>query len=166
MKKLGMGSACAVIALALTMAGCGDEAEDAEDTLRQTATTLGETAEDATRLTATLSGITEVPTAGDPDATGTATVNLDVTKREVCYEVEVQGIDPPVGMHIHEGESGKSGEVVVSLTTPTASDTITTGCTPVDAELMGRMTANPGNFYVNIHTESYPQGAVRGQLSQ
>jgi CHRD domain-containing protein len=45
-------------------------------------------------------------------------VNLDVSKGEVCYEVAVQKIDRPVGMHIHEREAGKSGDVVVPLTTP------------------------------------------------
>ena len=69
-------------------------------------------------------------------------------------------------MHIHEGESGKSGQVVVPLTAPTASDTTTKGCANADATLIGRMTTNPRNFYVNVHSRAHPQGAVRGQLSQ
>lgn len=166
MTKLGMGGACAVAALALAMAGCGDEAEEVEEGAKRTVTSLAERAEDATRLTATLTGAEEVPGPGDPDGTGTATVNLDVTDRDVCYEVAVQKIDPPVGMHIHEAERGKSGGVVVPLTTPTASDTTTTGCANVDAALIARMAANPGDFYVNVHTGTYPNGAVRGQLSQ
>jgi hypothetical protein len=156
----------AVAALMLAMAGCGDEAEEAEDAARRTATTVTERAEGATRLTATLNGASEAPTPGDPDGTGTATVNLDVSKTEVCYEVAVQRIDRPVGMHIHEGEAGRSGNIVVPLTTPTASDTTTTGCANVDATLIGRIAANPDDFYINVHTAPYPQGAVRGQLSR
>lgn len=152
--------------LALTMAACGDEAEKAEETVRKAVTTVAEQLESATRLTATLTGADEVPSPSDPDGTGSAVVNLDVTKGEVCYEVSVQKIDRPVGMHIHEGESDKSGDVVVPLTTPTATDTTTKGCSEVDATLIGRMGANPDDFYVNVHTEPYPQGAVRGQLSQ
>ena len=152
--------------LALAMAACGDEAEEAEETVREAVTTVAEQLESATRLTATLAGAGEVPSPGDPDGTGSAMVNLDVTKGEVCYEVAVQKIDRPVGMHIHEGERDKSGEVVVPLTTPTATDTTTKGCADVDATLIGRMAANPDDFYVNVHTETYPQGAVRGQLSQ
>ena len=165
MRKRSMG-VCVIAALALVMVGCGEEAEEAEETGRQAATTVAGRVESATRLSATLSGPAEVPTAGDPDGTGTATVNLDVTKRELCYEVAVQKVDRPVGMHIHEGERGKSGDIVVPLTTPTASDTTTRGCANVDATLMGRLAATPGNFYVNVHTDRYPQGAVRGQLSQ
>jgi hypothetical protein len=83
MTKRSMG-AWVIVALALAMVGCGDEAEEAEETGRQAATTVAERLERATRLSATLSGAAEVPTPGDPDGTGTATVNLDVTKREAC----------------------------------------------------------------------------------
>lgn len=165
MTKRSMG-AWVIVALALVMVGCGDEAEEAEEAARQAVTTVADRVEQTTRLSATLSGAAEVPTAGDPDGTGTATVNLDVTKRELCYDVAVQKIDRPVGMHIHEGERGKSGDIVVPLNTPTASDTTTTGCADVDAVLIGRIAATPENFYVNVHTQTHPQGALRGQLSQ
>ena len=162
-------NAAVLAALALALAGCGDsedEAQQAEDAARRTATSAVTGAEATTRLSASLTGAAEVPTPGDPDGTGTATVNLDVTKGEVCYEVSAQKIDRPTGMHIHEGAAGKSGEVVVPLTTPTASDTTTRGCANADRALMARMVATPGNFYVNVHSATYPQGAVRGQLSQ
>lgn len=165
MVKRNTGTACVIAALAWAMAGCGDEAEDVEDAARDTATTIAERVEGATRFSATLSGAGEVPSPGDPDGTGTASFNIDVTKGEFCYEVTAQKIDRPVGMHIHEGEEGKSGAVVVPLTTPTATDTTTTGCANADATLIGRIVANPGNFYVNVHTDTFPQGAVRGQLS-
>ena len=164
--RKGACTAVAVAALVLGTAACGDEAEEAEEGARQAATTVAERAEEATRLTATLTGAAEAPARGDPDGTGTATVNLDVTKGEACYEVSVQKIDRPVGMHIHEGEAGKAGPVVVPLSTPAATDTTTSGCAEIERTLMGRIAANPENFYVNVHTDAYPQGAVRGQLSQ
>jgi CHRD domain len=158
-----------LVALVLVTAGCGeaeDEAERAEEEARRAATTLANRAEAATRLTATLTGAAEAPSAGDPDGTGTASVNLDATKGEVCYEVSVQKIDRPVGMHVHEGQAGKSGPIVVPLTTPTATDTVTKGCANADRTLIGRIAATPGDFYVNVHSSTYPQGAVRGQLAQ
>jgi hypothetical protein len=166
MRACSLRRAAAVTALVLGTAGCGDEADDAAESARRTATTLADRVEGATRLTATLTGASEVPGPGDPDGAGTATVNLDVSKTEVCYEVAVQRIDKPVGMHIHEGETGKAGAVVVALTTPASGDTTTRDCANADAALIGRMAANPGNFYVNVHTGPHPQGAVRGQLSQ
>ncbi len=166
MRSNRLGAACVIAAAVLVAAGCGDDGEDAEDAVRDTATSVAERVDEATRLRATLSGAAEVPGPGDSDATGTASVNLDVTGGEACYEVTVQKIDRPTAMHIHEGESGKSGDIVVPLATPTGSDTTTTGCANVEASLMGRIAANPGNFYVNVHTQAYPQGAARGQLSQ
>jgi CHRD domain len=167
MRKRRTVAALVLVVVALVLAGCGDDdADDVEDSLRDTATSVADRVEGATRLKAALTGGTEVPTPGDTDATGTATVNVDVTEGQVCYEVAVQKIDRPTGMHIHEGEAGKSGDIVVALTTPTASDTTTTGCADADAALLGRLTANPDDFYVNVHTATYPQGAARGQLSQ
>lgn len=166
-KQIGTG---AILALALVTVGCSDEAEQAEDTVRGAVSTIAEKVEDkveqASRLSTTLSGAAEVPTAGDPDGTGTATVNLNVTEGELCYEVTVQNLEPPVAMHIHEAERGKSGDIVVPLTTPAGGDTTTTGCANPEATLIARMAARPGDFYVNVHTATYPQGAVRGQLSQ
>ena len=168
----------AIVTLASVLVACTDEdrdeAEDAarrtattvEESARRTATTVAERAEQATRLTATLSGAAEAPTRGDPDGTGTATVNIDATKGNVCYDVSVRNLDRPVGMHIHEAEVGKSGPIVVPLTPPTTGDTTSSGCVDADRTLLGRIAANPDDFYLNVHTGPYQQGAVRGQLSQ
>ncbi len=159
----------AVLATLATLAACGDgedQSKEAEEAARRTATSVANKAEEATRLTAVLAGAAEAPGPGDPDGTGTATVNLDVSKDEVCYEVLAQKIDRPTGMHIHEGDTGKSGPVVVPLATPTASDTTTKGCASAERTLIGRIAAKPGDFYVNVHSATHPQGAVRGQLSQ
>ena len=181
MRKPTLLGAGVVVALALALGACGDTAQEtvqetedaarraaerAEEAARGAATSVATRAENLTRLSATLTGAAEVPGPGDPDATGTARVNIDATKGEVCYEVAAQKIDRPTGLHIHEGEAGKSGGIVVRLNTPTASDTTTRGCAPAEAALLGRMTGNPRNFYVNVHTDVYPEGAARGQLAQ
>lgn len=172
------------VGVALMGAGCADEAaevkegaegaassiaegaRDVKDAAERTATSLSDRAEQATRLRATLTGSAEVPSPGDPDGTGTAMLNVDITKTELCYEVSVQKIDRPVGMHIHQAEAGQSGPVVVTLTTPSGSDSTTSGCANANAGLVSRIAANPGDFYVNVHTETHPDGAVRGQLQQ
>ena len=167
-----MWRAVVMAAVVLVTGACGDDDDDegtlerAEEEAREAATTVASTVEAATRLKATLTGAAEAPTAGDPDGTGTATVNLDASKSQVCFEVSVQNIDRPVGMHIHEGEVGKAGPVVVPLPTPTTIATPATGCVDADRDLIGRIGANPSDFYVNVHTQPFPQGAVRGQLSQ
>ena len=167
--RRAMSTTAVLAALTLVSAACGDGQDDsqqAEDAARRTATSAVQGAEALTRLNASLTGTAEVPGPGDPDGAGTAVVNLDVSKGQVCYEVSVQKLDRPSAMHIHDGATGKSGDPVVTLTTPTATDTTTTGCVDADRTLMGRIAATPGNFYVNVHSATYPQGAVRGQLSQ
>jgi CHRD domain len=39
-------------------------------------------------------------------------------------------------------------------------------CITVDATLLGQIFANPGAYYVNIHTGDFPNGAARGQLQR
>ncbi len=154
-------------ALVVSAAACGDdEGQSIEDEAREVVTTVANRAEGLTRLNATLDGTTEVPGPGDPDGAGTAVVNIDANKGEACYDISVQKLDTPVGMHIHEGERGRSGPVVIPLTTPAASDVSTVGCAKAETSLLARIAAQPGNFYINVHTGPYPQGAVRGQLSQ
>lgn len=153
----------------MATAACG-EAEEAVDAVREqaeeTATTIADKVEGVTRLTAELSGAAARPDPGDPDGSGTATVNIDATEAKVCYEVAVQNLDRPTGMHIHEGQADASGPVVVPLTTPAGTNTTTTGCADADRGLLGRLVARPGDFYINVHTDRFPAGAVRGQLAQ
>jgi len=117
-----------------------------------------------TRATATLSGAEEVPTPGDPDGAGSATVTFRTGSGEVCWDINVSNITlPSVGAHIHEGAKGVAGGVVVPFTAPDANGTAS-GCATPDAALVTRIMQSPENFYVNIHTSDFPAGAVRGQL--
>ena len=122
-------------------------------------------------FTTNLSGAAEVdPTgelgAGDPDGSGSATLTVNPGQREVCYELSVKDITLPAsGAHIHVGEAGETGPVVVPLTPPDASG-VSSGCTEVSRELAKEILKNPGAYYVNVHTSDFPGGAVRGQLSK
>jgi CHRD domain len=103
--------------------------------------------------------------AGDPDGSGTATVVFGDTT--ICYAILVRGIDAPTLAHIHEGAAGINGPVQVLLSPPTpALETGATSsdCVPVDAVLLNSIRLNPAGFYVNVHNDAYPDGAVRGQL--
>lgn len=109
-------------------------------------------------------GAEEVPTPGDPDGTGTAMITLDMGSGQISYTINASNITlPAAAAHIHEGERGVAGPVVVPLTPPAADGTVT-GTAPVDAALMQRIQQNPAGFYVNVHTSDFPNGAVRGQL--
>jgi hypothetical protein len=113
-------------------------------------------------LTVTLSGEAEAPGPGDADGEGTVTLRLNPGQEEICYEIDVSGIDEATAAHIHQGEAGEAGLPVVTLDAPT--DGTAGGCTPAERALVRMMIQNPEGFYVNVHTETFPDGAVRGQL--
>ena len=101
---------------------------------------------------------------GDPDGSGLATITVNPGQGEICYELSVEDITlPAIGAHIHVGPAGENGPVVVPLTPPDSSG-FSSGCAEVSRELAKAIIQNPENYYVNVHTTDFPNGAIRGQL--
>jgi hypothetical protein len=113
---------------------------------------------------AALTGTTEVPGPGDADGSGTATVTVDTAKGQLCYTVQVAMVDRVTMAHIHKGRTGSMGDVVFPFTAPTTG--ASQGCATVRPELAAAILADPTDFYVNVHSEANPAGAVRGQLGK
>lgn len=110
-----------------------------------------------------MTGDAEAPGPGDPDGTGTARFRLNPGQGTVCYELEVENIDPATAAHIHVAPEGSPGPVVVPLAAPT--DGSSSGCvTGVDRDLIIDIIRSPEEYYVNVHNAEFPTGAVRGQL--
>jgi len=117
-----------------------------------------------TAFNITMTGNVESP-AGDPVATGTATVRLRAGQGQVCYRVSADNLGgAAVAMHIHKGAAGAAGPVVIPLATPNA-DGKAAGCAGVSRALVGQILASPAGYYLNVHTAAFPGGAVRGQLT-
>jgi len=117
---------------------------------------------EVTILSATLDGNDEVPVKGDPNGRGEVRVfGIDGSTNTLCYVIEVEKIEPATAAHIHEAPEGAAGDVVVTLARPTDGDSA--GC--VETPLAQEILADPENYYVNVHNDEYPGGAVRGQLS-
>jgi len=117
-------------------------------------------------LGAQLAGANEVPGPGDPDGTGTAAVTIDMANSQVCYTLAVQNITlPATAAHIHRGEVGVKGPVVVPLDLVPDASGNATSCVKADSALLNEIATNPAGFYVNVHTSDFPDGAERGQLS-
>jgi len=117
-----------------------------------------------TRLAAELEGENEVPEEGAANGTGGFEAAL-ARDGELCYEVFATGIAPATAAHIHRGAASENGPPVVSLVTPQTGETAE-ACTMIDGTLAQEILAEPENFYVNVHNEPYPGGAIRGQLVQ
>ena len=130
-------------------------------------------------LEADLRGRNEVATdatssrnVGDPDGRGEAYVfGVDGDPTTLCYVLTVDKIAPATAAHIHEGAPGTNGPVVASLGAPgdgNAADCLTEGeagkFPTGEAGIVQDILANPGDYYVNVHTAEFPGGAIRGQL--
>ena len=114
-----------------------------------------------TVLQTELSGQEEVPGPGDPNGSGSATI-IVIPPDTICYVLTAEGIEPATLAHIHQGEPGEAGPVVQGLEPPTSG--ASGGCTETDPELVSDLQENPDEYYVNVHNEEYPEGAIRGQL--
>ena len=99
-----------------------------------------------------------VPNQGDPDGSGTAVLRINPGQEQVCWTIEVAGVDPIFAAHIHVAPPTAPGPIVVPL------NPFSAGCTTVSRELALAIIRDPGSYYVNVHNASYPAGALRGQL--
>ncbi|MDQ4145958.1 MAG: CHRD domain-containing protein, partial [Actinomycetota bacterium] len=64
--------------------------------------------------------------------------------------------------HIHRGAAGTNGPVVIPFQVDAAG--VSDDCVTAEPPLVNEIQQNPEAFYVNVHTERYPDGAIRGQL--
>lgn len=103
---------------------------------------------------------TGVPNQGDLDGSGTATVTINPGLGQVCWTIEVASLDTVIMAHIHSGASTTTGPIVVHFSP------VSGGCTTVDRDLALKIITDPSAYYVNVHTDTFPAGAVRGQLDR
>jgi uncharacterized repeat protein (TIGR01451 family) len=111
-------------------------------------------------LRAELTGEQEVPGPGDEDGSGTAVVK--VFEAEVCYTLTVENTETATAAHIHLGLRGEAGPIVQDLGTPT--NYFTSDCQETTRALSLELREHPSRYYVNVHNEPFPLGAIRGQL--
>lgn len=101
-----------------------------------------------------------VPDQGDLDGVGTAVLTVNPGRGEVCWSIEVSGVDPIAAAHIHVAPATTNGPVVVPLSPYEG------GCTTVDRDLALAIIQDPSAYYVNVHNATFPAGALRGQLDR
>ena len=100
---------------------------------------------------------------GDMDGTGSVELTVDPTRRQICYDFTLSGLATPLMAHIHRGRSEQNGPSVVTLFTGPSGDL--RNCLLWTEKHLSAIVANPANFYVNLSTTEFPDGALRGQLS-
>jgi hypothetical protein len=103
---------------------------------------------------------------GDLNGFGSATI-IFPTATSVCFGIVVGGLaGRPTVAHIHFGTPGIIGPVFLALTPPaTGNPGASSACiSGVLATVISDIRANPTNFFVEVHTTTFPGSALRGQL--
>jgi len=111
----------------------------------------------ATQFTATLDG----PSSGTPSpATGTAVLVLNDAQTELSYTITYSGLlGAEVAAHFHNAPPGMNGPVMEPL--PAGEPKV--GVWAVTSDEVVELMA--GRVYINIHTDLYPAGEIRGNVS-
>ena len=123
-------------------------------------------------LFANLSGANEVSSTGvlgvgDPNASGSALVQIDTLTNRINWNIIYSNWPVALGFgghHIHNAPAGVNGPVLVDFG-PLPSTGRSAGSF-IDTDALAIATT-PANFYVNLHTAAGTQfagGAIRGQL--
>lgn len=105
---------------------------------------------------------------GDPNGQAAWLIRPGGTR--VTYAAIWSKVGAPTKGHIHRGAKGANGPVAADLFGDPKGlpDTITglAGTTRVKPDIAKGLARNPQNWYTNLHTTDFPDGAVRGQLSK
>jgi hypothetical protein len=160
----GAGAALAAAAAFTSLAAGAASANSDMTAVPGLAVTAGPTSGASTTLLASLEGRNEV--TGGAQA-GQALAIIGINDHTLSYSIAWRGIGTPTEADIHAGVRGADGPVAVALfTTPRPSGDSTTGTVTVSDATLLALRANPSGFYVDLHTTSFPEGAVRAQLHQ
>jgi hypothetical protein len=125
-----------------------------------------------------LNGKNEVPSHPDVTATGISGFIVNSGNSKIWYQIEAEGLKGVTQAHIHSGKAGENGPVVATLfkgSKDTVNGALVMGSITADkleGPLKGKSISDLVNLidkssaYVNVHTQSFPDGEIRGQLSK
>lgn len=126
---------------------------------------VGRTQATTIKLGAVLNAAQEVPApTGDVSAargTFTATASATAEGASLAWQLNFSGLTgPAAAAHVHLGERGQAGGVVVPLCGPCESPA--SGTANVDTNVLTAMQT--GGAYANVHTPANRAGEIRGQV--
>lgn len=95
-------------------------------------------------------------------ATAATEVSLDPVTGEICYAIDISGMESPYDGHIHVGPAGVKGGIVVDLGALSGTDP--SGCLPNSPIDTQAILGDLGGHYVEFHD---PDGVrtIRAQLA-
>lgn len=122
-------------------------------------TLLASTATTDMNFVATLNGTNNVPPLSGVTASGTATLVLNAAQTELSFHIEFSGLgSSEIASHIHVGGPRENGGVAFALPLGSPKD----GVWNISPEHVTNLL--DGRLYINIHTEVYVTGEIRGNI--
>ncbi|HVK89896.1 MAG TPA: CHRD domain-containing protein [Mycoplana sp.] len=112
------------------------------------------------KFMADMKGASEVP-PNDSAGTGMGDVTVDTEMKKLTWTVTFSGLSgEPIAAHFHgPAEPGKNAGPVVDI-----SGSLASGTADITDEQLADLQA--GNWYLNVHTEKFPDGEIRGQVEK
>ena len=136
-------------------------------------------------LTASLDGEQEVPPV-TTEGSGAASVRINAAQTDIALTLDYDGVSPVTQAHIHAGALGENGPIIFFLCTnlgngpagvtvpecPLAPGTVEVVLTAADFIAAGGLDAFGeaidaligGSAYINVHTDAFASGEIRGQI--
>jgi len=158
-----------LVAVVLTAAAAcgGGKGSSGKDTKVTTSPGPAPTGSAPVTLKASLSGADEVP--GPGVTVGVGNFAIDIAGPKGCYTLNATMGEKPTQAHIHQGARGAAGPVVVDLMPAFASGEaafVARSCVDLPGDTAAKLVADPSGYYVNVHSDGHPNGAMRGQLAR
>ena len=126
-------------------------------------------------FSAALSGLSEVPEVATT-ASGEAAFTLADGGEKIFYVLQISGMSTLISAHLHLAGAGTNGPAIAeiypadALSCESDGTVIAGDITAVDLQIPGYTMADladdlaVGGVYVNVHSEQWPAGEVRGQV--
>ncbi|MDQ1501568.1 MAG: hypothetical protein QOI86_4908 [Actinomycetota bacterium] len=163
-----LAAAALAVVLAAGLGACGGGGKGKNTKVTIDTSGPGQRTEGATvSLKAALKGSDEVP--GPGVVTGVGAFVIDIAGTKGCYDLKATMGEKPTKAHIHKGAAGVGGPVVVDLMPafqPGESAFTAKACVDLPGDTAAKLIAEPSAYYVNVHSEGHPDGAIRGQLAK
>jgi hypothetical protein len=97
---------------------------------------------------------------------GTFVARSNSGQGRICWSLTVTGLSDVTAAHIHYLNGPLATQIAVPLALPTPFTGSATGCATALRALVKQILVHPENFYVNVHTTTYPGGAISGTLAK
>lgn len=104
-----------------------------------------------------------VPGPGDPDGSAVVSISVDRKTESICFDIDAENVAPLTKGVIRHGLAGTEsdgGAVLFDRLHPGTSKCPYTVGKGAAKELL----KNPGEYYLEVYNDEYPDGALRGQL--